>query len=73
MAGRKPFTTLPARSASNISVPRPGPSSITRTFSGAPICCQTAASQIPISSPNIWLISGAVMKSPSAPSGSRWM
>ncbi len=52
-------------------VPRPGPSSISRTFSGAPICCQTAAAHSPISSPNIWLISGAVMKSPPRPSGSR--
>ncbi len=41
-----------------------------RTFSGAPICCQTAAIHKPISSPNIWLISGAVMKSPAAPIGS---
>ena len=32
--------------------------------SGEPICCQTAAAHSPISSPNIWLISGAVMKSP---------
>ena len=42
-----------------------------RMFSGAPICFQTAAIHRPISSPNIWLISGAVMKSPRAPSGSR--
>jgi len=28
---------------------------------------------MPISSPNIWLTSGAVMKSPRAPSGSRVM
>ena len=35
-------TVLAARSASIIKVPRPGPSSTMRTFSGAPICCQTA-------------------------------
>ena len=52
-------------------VPRPGPSSMMRRFSGAPICFQTAAIQSPISSPNIWLTSGAVMKSPRAPNGSR--
>jgi hypothetical protein len=34
---------------------------------------QACASQRPISSPNIWLISGAVVKSPAAPSGSRVM
>ena len=54
-----------------INVPRPGPSSTTRTFSGEPICCHTATIHNPISSPNIWLISGAVTKSPWAPSGSR--
>ena len=32
---------------------------------GSPMVCQTAAAHTPISSPNIWLISGAVMKSPS--------
>jgi hypothetical protein len=62
-----------ARSASRIIVPRPGPSSIRRTFSGDPIVCQTAAAQSPTSSPNIWLTSGAVVKSPEAPSGSRVM
>jgi hypothetical protein len=30
-----------------------------------------SASHSPISSPNIWLISGAVTKSPALPSGSR--
>ncbi len=59
-----------ARMASLISVPRPGPSSTMRTFSGEPTCCQTATIQSPISSPNIWLISGAVMKSPS---GAEWI
>ncbi len=58
------------RSASAIIVPRPGPSS-TRRKPGRPIACQTAATQAPIISPNIWLISGAVTKSPPAPSGSR--
>ena len=73
MAARKPSTTFAARNASSINVPRPGPSSMTRTFSGAPICRHTAAIHSPINSPNIWLISGAVMKSPPAPSGSRVM
>ena len=62
-------TLFSARSASAIKVPRPGPSSASTMRCGAPIFCQTAAAQIPISSPNIWLISGAVMKSPSRPSG----
>ena len=62
--------TLAARSASLSMVPRPGPSSMTRRFSGEPICFQTAAIQSPIISPNIWLASGAVMKSPPAPNGS---
>ena len=52
-------------------VPRPGPSSMTCTLAGESMRFQTAAIQSPISSPNIWLISGAVMKSPPAPSGSR--
>ena len=64
IAARKSGTTCAARSASSIMVPRPGPSSTSRTFSGAPICCQAAAAHSPISSPNIWLTSGAVMKSP---------
>ena len=46
---------------------------MTRTFSGSPICRQTAAIHNPINSPNIWLISGEVMKSPPAPNGSRLM
>ncbi|HET9935681.1 MAG TPA: hypothetical protein VFQ29_04390 [Methyloceanibacter sp.] len=52
-------------------VPRPGPSSATITEEGAPIACQTATHHTPISSPKIWLISGAVMKSPASPIGSR--
>ena len=35
------------------------------------MACHTAAAQTPISSPNIWLISGAVTKSPSLPIGWR--
>src|ERR1035437_6601354 len=62
---------IAARRASFIMVPRPGPSSMMRRFSGEPICFQVAAIQRPIISPNIWLTSGAVMKSPRAPSGSR--
>ena len=54
-----------------ISVPRPGPISASVTGSGRPIACQAPSSHTPISSPNIWLISGAVVKSPAAPNGSR--
>ena len=64
-------STLIARMASHIMVPRPGPSSTTRRLSGEPICFHTAPIHSPINSPNIWLISGAVMKSPWRPSGSR--
>ena len=60
-----------ARSRSAISVPRPGPSSARITGSGRPMRCQKSTTQAPISSPKIWLISGAVMKSPAAPNGSR--
>ena len=70
-ASRKAGSTLAARSASFIMVPRPGPSSMTRTLPGSPICFHTAAIHSPINSPNIWLISGEVMKSPRSPSGSR--
>src|SRR6185437_13597788 len=62
-----------ARSASLISVPRPGPSSMSRTGSGEPMLDHTSADQSPINSPNIWDISGAVVKSPVAPNGSRFM
>jgi hypothetical protein len=55
---------------SAISVPRPGPSSSKVKALGLPICCQRLTTKKPISSPNIWLISGAVTKSPLAPSGS---
>jgi hypothetical protein len=59
-----------ARKASAVSVPRPGPSS-TQIASGDPARCHRSAAHNPISSPNIWLISGAVVKSPADPSGSR--
>ena len=59
------------RRMSVISVPRPGPSSTRLKLSGAPIACHAATHQMPISSPKTWLTSGAVMKSPSAPKGSR--
>ena len=36
---------------------------------GRPIASQRSASQAPKSSPNIWEISGAVVKSPAAPTG----
>ena len=66
-AAWKPGTPRVARSASAISVPRPGPSSTSRTGCGRPIASQRSASQAPRSSPNIWEISGAVVKSPAAP------
>jgi hypothetical protein len=72
-AARKAGTACAARIASCIMVPRPGPSSTSRTFSGAPINCHTDAAHRPISSPKIWLTSGAVTKSPARPSGSRVM
>jgi membrane associated rhomboid family serine protease len=54
-----------------ISVPRPGPISASVTGSGQPNACQALNTHTPISSPNNWLISGAVVKSPAAPNGSR--
>ena len=70
-ARRKSGARFSARSASAISVPRPGPSSARITGAGRPIFSQASAHQRPMSSPKIWLTSGAVMKSPRAPSGSR--
>ena len=70
-AARNPGSVTPARSASDSSVPRPGPSSASTSGSGRPMSDQTCAAQAPSSSPNIWLTSGAVTKSPPAPSGSR--
>ena len=65
-------TRARARSTSAISVPSPGPElDQARRAAGGPASSQAAAAQRPISSPNIWLITGAVMKSPAAPSGSR--
>ena len=72
-AAAKAGTTLAARKASCMSVPRPGPSSTRRMRGGAPMATQVSAAQSPINSPNIWLISGAVVKSPSTPKGSRVM
>ncbi len=72
-AARNSGTTRAARKASLISVPRPGPSSITRTGLGRPIDVHTSAAHRPMSSPNICEISGAVVKSPSVPNGSRVM
>ena len=62
-----------ALSRSAISVPRPGPSSTRRTGSGRPAGSQAARHQTPISSPKICDTSGAVMKSPCRPNGSRAM
>ena len=55
------------RSTSSISVPRPGPTSMICTFSLRPCASHSAYSHIPISSPNTWLISGDVTKSPLVP------
>ena len=71
-ASAKAGRTRATLSRSAISVPRPGPSSTRMTGEGAPIVCHVATAHAPISSPNIWLISGAVMKSPSFPKGSAW-
>ena len=43
-----------------------------RTGAGLPIASQRSASQAPSNSPNIWEISGAVVKSPAAPTGVAW-
>ncbi len=43
---------------------------MSRTGEGAPIASQRSASHAPINSPNICEISGAVVKSPAAPTGS---
>ena len=66
----KPGAIWAARSMSAIMVPRPGPSSTKRKGAGAPIRRQISVHQRPNSSPNIWLISGAVVKSPDRPNGS---
>ena len=71
MAARKSGITRAARSTSTIMVPRPGPSSTRLTWAGDSMARQVAAAHRPISSPNIWLISGEVMKSPATPNGSR--
>ena len=56
-----------------INVPRPGPNSTNSTWSGCPICCHMATHHTPSSSPNSWLISGDVVKSPRCPNTSRVM
>ena len=70
-ASRKPGTRAPARSASALRAPRPGPSSTHSARRGLPMPIQTCAAHSPSSSPNIWLTSGPVTKS--RPSGSRVM
>jgi hypothetical protein len=62
---------LITRSMSAIIVPRPGPISTSLTPVGVPCCCQACTMKTPTISPNSWLISGAVMKSPWRPKGSR--
>ncbi len=64
---RKPGATRSARSASAMSVPRPGPSSMRRRLAGSPICRHVSQAHKPMSSPKIWEISGAVIKSPARP------
>jgi hypothetical protein len=56
-----------------INVPRPGPSSARTKDGGDPIASHVATAQRPTSSPNTWLTSGAVTKSPALPNGSRVM
>ena len=70
-ASRNPGTIRAARRASSIRVPSPGPTSTSLNRSGAPSLRQVSTAHRPISSPNIWLIKGAVMKSPPAPSAGR--
>ena len=70
-ASTKPGTARPTRNTSAIKVPRPGPSSARMKRDGRPCSIQACAMDRPSISPNIWLISGAVVKSPAAPRGSR--
>jgi hypothetical protein len=60
-----------ARSRSLIKVPSPGPISTRRNGAGLPMRVQVSTAHRPISSPNIWLTSGAVMKSPPGPRSGR--
>ncbi len=53
-------------------VPLPGPSS-TSCSGGAPILSHSLRIHTPRHSPNIWLISGDVTKSPRAPSTSDFL
>ena len=73
----KSGSTLAARKISPISVPRPGPNSTKQKSCGCPMRCHKSANHAPINSPNIWLTSGAVMKSPPSsprvPKGRRCM
>jgi len=55
-----------------MSVPRPGPTSMSCTpWLGRPWLIHSAMNHTPTSSPNICEISGDVMKSPLAPNWSR--
>ena len=71
MAARKAGSAFAARRRSPISAPEPGPSSTSRTGAGRPMAAHTDTAQTPIISPNICETSGAVMKSPAAPSPGR--
>ena len=68
-AAWKPGTPRVARRASAIRVPRPGPSSTRRTGAAGPSPASARRARRPDSSPNICEISGAVVKSPAAPTG----
>mmetsp|Transcript_3573 Transcript_3573/g.14427 ORF Transcript_3573/g.14427 Transcript_3573/m.14427 type:complete len:218 (-) Transcript_3573:321-974(-) len=67
------LNTEVARSRSAMSVPLPGPSSMSLTFLGFPSCVHCHTAHAPMSSPNTWLTSGLVMKSPLWPKTSRCM
>eukprot|EP00962_Isochrysis_galbana_P014548 scaffold4173_cov117-Isochrysis_galbana.AAC.8 len=62
-----------ARKMSLMSVPRPGPASMSRMRGGRPMASQHATHQTPTSSPKTWLTSGDVVKSPVRPKTSRLM
>eukprot|EP00953_Heterococcus_sp_UTEX-ZZ885_P005592 3484-Heterococcus_DN1.PRE.2 len=66
-AALKSGKALEERSRPAISVPLPGPASTMWKELGQPRSCQVATHQMHSSSPNSWLISGAVMKSPLLP------
>ncbi len=70
-AATKSGASRTVRNRSLIRVPSPGPISTSRKASGLPMRVQVSTAQTPSSSPNIWLISGEVMKSPPSPRDGR--